>query len=94
MNGTYYVVEAVPDTKAKTVFVVSAYMSKNAGASQTATAPEAGAMRGTSETKNANPPASLEERPLPENSIAQGSGRCQWGNHGGEDKREFIRARP
>lgn len=29
VNGTYYVVEAVPDTKAKTTFVVSAYMSKN-----------------------------------------------------------------
>lgn len=29
VNGTYYVVEAVPDTKAKTTFVVSAYMAKN-----------------------------------------------------------------
>ena len=29
VNGTYYVIEAVPDTKAKTTFVVSAYMSKN-----------------------------------------------------------------
>ena len=29
VNGTYYVVEAVPDTKAKTTYVVSAYMSKN-----------------------------------------------------------------
>ena len=28
VNGTYYVVEAVPDTKAKIIFVVSAYMAK------------------------------------------------------------------
>lgn len=31
INGTYYVVEAVPDTKAKTTYVVSAYLSKNDG---------------------------------------------------------------
>ena len=29
VNGTYFVVEAVPDTKKKTLFVVSAYMNKN-----------------------------------------------------------------
>ncbi len=29
VNGTYYVVEAVPDTKSKTAYIVSAYMSKN-----------------------------------------------------------------
>ncbi len=28
VNGTYYVVEAVPDTAAKTTYIVSAYMSK------------------------------------------------------------------
>ena len=28
VNGTYYVVEAVPDTSKKTVFIVSAYMTK------------------------------------------------------------------
>ena len=28
VNGTYYIVEAVPNTKAKTTFIVSAYMSK------------------------------------------------------------------
>lgn len=32
VDGKYYVVEAVPDTKAKTAFVVSAYMQKRAGA--------------------------------------------------------------
>ena len=46
VNGTYYVVEAVPDTKAKTTFVVSAYMSKN-GAK----------MPGASKTTDANAPA-------------------------------------
>lgn len=35
VNGTYYVVEAVPDTAAKTTYIVSAYMSKN-GAKKTA----------------------------------------------------------
>ncbi len=29
VNGTYYVVEAVPDTKARTTYIVSAYMAKN-----------------------------------------------------------------
>lgn len=38
VNGTYYVVEAVPETKRKTVFVVSAYMEKAKGAPQTADA--------------------------------------------------------
>lgn len=28
VNGTYYIVEAVPNTKAKTTFIVSAYMNK------------------------------------------------------------------
>ena len=40
VNGTYYVVEAVPDTARKTTYIVSAYMSKegikNTGASETA----------------------------------------------------------
>ena len=29
VNGTYYVVEAVPDTSKKTTYIVSAYMSRN-----------------------------------------------------------------
>lgn len=29
VNGTYYVVEAIPDTEKKTAFIVSAYMTKN-----------------------------------------------------------------
>lgn len=35
VNGTYYVIEAVPDTAKKTTYIVSAYMSKN-GAKKTA----------------------------------------------------------
>lgn len=35
MNGTYYVIEAVPDTAKKTTYIVSAYMSKS-GAKKTA----------------------------------------------------------
>ena len=55
VNGTYYVVEAVPDTKKKTVFIASAYMSnQKAGDVQTA---DADAWRFTSETKNAQSPA-------------------------------------
>ena len=39
VNGTYYVIEAVPGTKAKTVFILSAYMSsKRTGDMQTADA--------------------------------------------------------
>ena len=55
VNGTYYVVEAVPDTKAKTVFVASAYMSsKKTGDAQAA---DADAWRVTSETKVVRSPA-------------------------------------
>ena len=59
VNGTYYIVEAVPDTKAKTAYIVSAYMSGNAN--------EAGAQHPvlttsgptlTSENANAAAPAS------------------------------------
>ena len=54
VNGTYYVVEAVPDTKAKTIFVVTAYMSKKkTGDVQAA---DADASRVTSETKVAQSP--------------------------------------
>lgn len=31
VNGTYYVVEAIPDTKAKQMAVISAYISENSG---------------------------------------------------------------
>ena len=52
VNGTYFVVEAVPDTKKKTLYVLSAYMSKN-GQKETASSlvGDAEAYRYTSETK-------------------------------------------
>lgn len=56
VNGTYYVVEAVPDTKAKTTYVVSAYMSKN-GAEQltdATNAPVFTAETGFAQTPNLN----------------------------------------
>lgn len=54
VDGTYYVVEAVPDTKAKTVFVVTTYLAnKKTGDMQTANAE---ATRVTSETENAQSP--------------------------------------
>ena len=56
VNGTYYVVEAVPDTKAKTAFIVSAYMSNaKTGDSQTT---DAKAPAWTAKTENANSPVS------------------------------------
>lgn len=55
VNGTYYVVEAVPDTRAKTVYVVSTYMQKNKpGAIHSANAAET-ATRVTSETQATTP---------------------------------------
>ena len=61
VNGTYYVVEAVPDTKAKTTYVVSAYMSKKGtqknGAKQltdTTSAPVLTAETGFAQTPNPN----------------------------------------
>lgn len=63
VNGTYYVVEATPDTKAKTVFVTSAYMSKKNAASRAvkgagdSRVANAEASRSTSETSSANSPA-------------------------------------
>lgn len=69
INGTYYVIEAVPDTKAKTVFVTSAYLSnKKAGDMQTANAE---ATRVTSETKNAQSPV-YETSSRPESPQSSG----------------------
>lgn len=52
VNGTYFVVEAVPDTKKKTLYVVSAFMSKN-GHKETASSlvGDAEAYRFTSENE-------------------------------------------
>ncbi len=55
VNGTYYVVEAVPDTKYKKLWVVSAYLDKKGGVTQAsdATSPEV-----TPKTSLASPPQS------------------------------------
>ena len=54
VNGTFYVVEAVPDTNAKTAFIVSAYMTKKKGAaSQLQTADELTSAH-TAKTENAD----------------------------------------
>ena len=67
VNGTYYVIEAVPVTKKKTVYITSAYMStQKAGDVQTA---DADAWRVTSETKNAQSPA--VEAKASTNSVSQ-----------------------
>ncbi|MGM9587836.1 MAG: hypothetical protein ACI3VA_10160 [Candidatus Limivicinus sp.] len=76
VNGTYYVVEAVPDTKAKTVFVASAYMSsKKTGDAQVA---DADAWRVTSETKVVQSPA--VEANTPTNAILAQSGENYHNN--------------
>lgn len=64
VDGTYYVVEAVPDTKYKKLWVVSAYLDKKGGVTQAsdATSPEV-----TSETSLASPPQS--ENIFSDNSI-------------------------
>ena len=73
VNGTYYVVEAVPDTKAKTVFVVSTYMQKEKPAvTQFAHATEA-APRVTSET-SPTVPASNNTVPSPAPVVNTNSG--------------------
>lgn len=64
VNGTYYVVEAVPDTKYKKLWVVSAYLDKKGGVTQAsdATSPEV-----TPKTSLASPPQS--ENIFSDNSI-------------------------
>lgn len=59
VNGTYFVVEAVPDTKKKTVYITSAYMSKD-GTQKAAgsLSGDANAPRVTSQNATKNPTAS------------------------------------
>ena len=76
VNGTYFVVEAVPDTKKKTLFVVSAYMSQNG---QKETAPslsgDAEAYRVTSD--NATKSDAVSNNSIPEN-VAQVNGNYSF----------------
>lgn len=61
VNGNYYVVEAVPDSKAKTLHVVSAYKTKAEGVSQVLNMSED--LQSTSKTPHALAP--------PDNNISQ-----------------------
>ena len=53
VNGTYYIVEAVPDSKYKKLWVVSAYMSEKGGVTQ---APNAQGPGNTPNASLASPP--------------------------------------
>ena len=55
VNGNYYVVEAVPDSKAKTLQIISAYKTKAEGVSQGLNMPES--PQHTSETRHAFAPS-------------------------------------
>lgn len=72
VNGTYYVVEAVPESKAKALFITSAYMAKN-GQKESAAAPlvgDAEAYRVTSETKSKSTAAQAGTN-VPTNTVPQ-----------------------
>lgn len=89
VNGTYYVVEAVPDTKYKKLWVVSAYLDKKGGVTQAsdATSPEV-----TSETSLASPPQSeniFSDTSIPTAEQNVNSGQTE--NSGRERERGFSK---
>ena len=61
VNGTYYVVEAAPVTKARSLYIVSAYMNKE-GASHSVDTDNLSRRNGATVSENA-----------PENNVAQES---------------------
>ena len=65
VNGTYFVVEAVPDTKKKTLFIVSAYMSQNG---QNETAPS---LSGDAEAYRVTPDNATKSGAVSNNSIPE-----------------------
>ena len=73
VNGTYYVIEAVPDTQYKKFWVVSAYMEKKGGITQ---APNAQGQGNTPEASLASLPPKTN---VSEKSIAQ-NGKNSNGN--------------
>ncbi len=74
VNGTYYVVETVPDTKARTVYIVSTYMQNNKpGAVHSANAAET-TTRVTSETQATTPTGTFNVPQATENSNTKYSG--------------------
>ena len=85
VNGTYYVVEAVPNTKAKTNYIVSAYMSKT-GINKTGTQYPAHATSGpasaTSENADTDAPATFIISQTQQNgniNYPQGTGAAESG---------------
>lgn len=86
VNGTYFVVEAVPDTSKKTVFITSAYMSKDGtNKSAASSSGNAEAPRVTSETATKNT-ADLAGAYAPNPIIANDSVtvNTEGGNQNGE----------
>lgn len=79
VNGTYYVVEAVPDTKSKTVFVTSAYMAKNGQKNNTAVSQsgDAVAPRFTPENASENT-AVMSGTTVPTNTVSQNNGGVKY----------------
>lgn len=89
VNGTYYVVEAVPDTKYKKLWVVSAYLDKKGGVTQAsdATSPEV-----TPKTSLASPPQSeniFSDTSIPTAEQNVNSGQAE--NSGRERERGFSK---
>lgn len=89
VNGTYYVVEAVPDTKYKKLWVVSAYLDKKGGVTQAsdATSPEV-----TPKTSLASPPQSeniFSDNSIPTTQQNVNSGQVE--NSGRERERGFSK---
>lgn len=85
VNGTYYVVEAVPDTKYKKLWVVSAYLDKKGGVTQAsdATSPEV-----TPKTSLASPPQSeniFSDTSIPTTQQNVNSGQAE--NSGSSEQR-------
>ena len=65
INGTYYVVEAVPNTSQKTLFIVTAYINKKEGGTQVS---DAKSPVETSETPTVDTP-SKDRIPHPEDVV-------------------------
>ena len=82
VNGTYYVIEAVPDTQYKKFWVVSAYMEKKGGITQ---APNAQGQGNTPEASLASLPPKTN---VSEKSIAQ-NGKNSNGNSQTAVEQEF-----
>ena len=92
VNGTYFVVEAVPDTQKKTLFVISAYMNKNG---QKETAPslsgDAEASRFTSD--NATKSGTVFNNSVAENNAGvKGTGAAEQ-NFSGEGNDNTVGAK-